>query len=598
MPQQFDLTDLGASPVDLSDLGATPLTQGDPNRVTPRKPTPSTFDISNLPTALTFGLPIGTAGEVLKGAATGVKNIISAPFQLAAPPQSMTEALLPPGGLFLKRTLEPQLAEYEKSKAATTTPEILGHAAAAAVPMFGPLAAHLGEVAGAGDVGKALGEGLIYAAAPEITKGIGKSVTEFQAARQPKLDMAASNKITRVLQPSNKDFTFEASRDRAIPEIAQQAQLERGDPKAVKSVGDFVDLGKNALERLRAQYEQFVAPFRPAITVDGAPIANAIRKTVTRKMLLDNPSAAQAVLEKANRYDKTLSLAEAEDLLERTNNDLAPYYRKDRMNQATQAEHQTAASDLAIAKNLRRQIYERTDAMAGKGVAEVQQRYGALKDMIRYAEPLSLDIARYGKGGMADIAAEGAADVAAGAIYSKSAAMVKAGRGLARMFRGGPDEMIAAAFKRLGPNVKATTPAPVMKPIRGLLGKGATLVPPPETSFVRGTPAMEATQTGQRLLPPGPNDRVIITPPPGGYSTGFEPPQVGGFSAPTFEPPSVTRGGKGVVSPQTIETQLTQQFQQGHLTSSDLTELMRLNPDIITEQMVNRVIAKSRRGRR
>lgn len=46
--------------------------------------------------------------------------------------------------------------------------EALGHAVAGAVPLFGPMAAHIGERAGSGDIAGAAGEGLTYAMLPKV----------------------------------------------------------------------------------------------------------------------------------------------------------------------------------------------------------------------------------------------------------------------------------------------------------------------------------------------------------------------------------------------------------------------------------------------
>lgn len=122
---------------------------------------------------------------------------------------------------------------------------------------------------------------------------------------------------------------------------------------------------------------------------------------------------------------------------------------------------------------------------------------------------------------------------------------------------------------------------------------GAPMPPATTPSYARGVPAVGGQETGTRMLPPAVEG--MVTPPPGGYSGGFVPPQVGGYrsAAPaevTPTPPSVVAGGKGIQVPIDKVTQLVQQVQKGWLDVSDIIALR--NAKFITPAQAKAVLKK------
>lgn len=117
--------------------------------------------------------------SLVGGVGDAVKSLLGMPGQIyhafSDAPQNADEqkdmTLGGPGAVGIKRLfVDPQVSEYNKAKQAAqqgNTSESMGHSIAAAVPVLGPLAAHIGEVGGK-DPARALGEGLTYLAAPKV----------------------------------------------------------------------------------------------------------------------------------------------------------------------------------------------------------------------------------------------------------------------------------------------------------------------------------------------------------------------------------------------------------------------------------------------
>src|SRR6266851_1330157 len=74
--------------------------------------------------------------------------------------------------LFHKYITAPAEAEKQKASTAPTALESIGHSVAEAIPVIGPIAAHIAERAGTGDVGGAAAEGITYAVAPKVAEKI------------------------------------------------------------------------------------------------------------------------------------------------------------------------------------------------------------------------------------------------------------------------------------------------------------------------------------------------------------------------------------------------------------------------------------------
>lgn len=475
---------------------------------------------------------LNVGGGVVMGALSEVPKVISGTYHAISDPPSTSfeNTIAPPTidpfakvgqgvALAAKRLfVDPQTEMFQRAAVASRegeTLESLLYRGAGAVPFLGPMLAGKVEQAQTEGIPEAVGASLTDLALmnvgpKSVKKGVG-ALDRLNATRPARLDANAFTKITKVLKPSNKDFQFERNMNLAVPEIAEQARIVKTDPKnPVPSVTKMHELMLGAKERLRGTYEQYIAPYRDSIEIDGATtVGPAIRKTITAKMRRERPAQVKSIEAIADRYSTTIRLPEAETLLENVNRDLATFYRKDRLGQANAAETQTAARNIALAETLRKEIYNKVNQVAGPGIADIQRRYGAIRSLETYTEPLHIDIQRFGGKNIPAMASETAADVAAGGIYSRAGALVRGGRGIIQMIKPGPDENIASAFRRLG-RLQANTPTPTPKPNLPQLPMGSEPIVREPWMRVWEPPA--ARVPGEPL-PPTPSDVIGFSSP-------------------------------------------------------------------------------------
>lgn len=182
-------------------IGGAPATSQNQSSGSPQaQPSGATADTSSPVTS--------TVKSFASGVGTGLKSLVSMPGQIyhafADDPQTPEEKQLmggPYSSLILgtkRLLLDPQVSEYDKAKQEAqtgNTSESMGHSIAAGVPLFGPLAAHLGEEGGQ-DPAKAIGEGLTYLAAPKVAgKVIGAA---------PKAIPAIGNLLRDLTDPAQR----------------------------------------------------------------------------------------------------------------------------------------------------------------------------------------------------------------------------------------------------------------------------------------------------------------------------------------------------------------------------------------------------------
>ena len=252
--------------------------------------------------------------------------------------------------------------------------------------------------------------------------------------------------------------------------------------------------------------------------VDLSSVADAMTRSIPRKVMLETPDAAERLAKAANVYRRSFTLDEAETLLRETNAELDSFYTMFPRAQrgAVMANPATAALD-AQAKALRAAIYKKLDDPGqGKAARELNRRYGSLLEVEGEAvrrgnvaarqqpESLSEQIGAVRAAGEiargtwrvlhGDIT--GAADIAAGVAGRSAAKAIKESQTT--------DALIRRAFSgyKGGPRAPVGMPPPV-RPPAGLLEPGARRMPSaPDPSFVRGVPAQSAHREG-RSLPPG-----------------------------------------------------------------------------------------------
>lgn len=349
--------------------------------------------------------------------------------------------------------------------------------------------------------------GVQRAAAGAREGGVGGAVASAIRTAAPAEPKAM---VVQAIKPRATATRFDQSLDLAMPEIKAT-----GAP--INGVDDLLKATTEAKKRVRAQYDAMAGPKRAAgWQVNLSGVADAMERSIPKKLQLENPDAALKLQTAAQVYRKPFSLDDAEQLLKETNAELEGLYNKypPQQRRALLSDPEYARLN-AQAVEMRNAIYAALDT-AGNGAAarELQRRYGALLEVeletYRRAnvaarqQPQSLSEQLSAARAAGDIARgawrlvrgdlTGAADVASGVAMRNTSQFLR-------------EQQTADALIRRAFQAYDRTPTPVDIPpppqIRGLLGRGPTVTPPPaDGSFVRGVPAMPSHST-RPALPAG-----------------------------------------------------------------------------------------------
>lgn len=333
----------------------------------------------------------------------------------------------------------------------------------------------------------AAGRAARRAAAGAADGGLGGAIAETVRAVAP----AEPRQImTQALKPRSTRVNFESSLDLALPEI-KAAEDAAG--RAITNADEFLEGISAAKRNLQAQLQQMRGPRHAMGTeVDLSGVADAMARSIPKKVQLEAPDLATSVLAKADVYRKRFSLEDAETLLRETNAELDSFYAKYPMAQRRALTSDPAAAALhAQAAELRKAIYSALDA-PGQGAAarELNRRYGALLEVeneafrrtnvARRQQPESLseqigavraagDMAR-GMWRLWHGELSGAADIMAGGAMRSTAKALK-------------DAQTMDALIRRGMAGVKDRPAPVDIPLipepRALLERSPLVTPPP-----------------------------------------------------------------------------------------------------------------------
>lgn len=295
--------------------------------------------------------------------------------------------------------------------------------------------------------------------------------------------------MTQALKPRSTQTKFTGSLAKALPEI-KVTEAELGKP--IENITDLLAATKAAKQRVRAQYDEIAGPKRAIGTeVDLSAVADAVEKRIPAKLKLEDPTAAQAILDRVAVYRRKFNLEEAEQLWMDTNAELEAFYNKYPIAQrkALRADPE-AARLVAQGDALRDAIYKTLDNPGQPGIArELNRRYGALLDVENEAtrrvnvaarqQPESLseqigavraagDMAR-GAWRVAHGDLTGAADIASAAAQRSTAKYLKEQQTTDALIK----RAIAGVTTKPGP-----IPKPVQRPVRGLLPRGPVVTPP------------------------------------------------------------------------------------------------------------------------
>lgn len=370
----------------------------------------------------------------------------------------------------------------------------------------------------------------------------------FSAEPPPKVSMV------QALRPRSTNLGFDNALDLAMPEIKAS---EASSGKPIQSLEDLWENLKDAKQRVWSQYEQIAGPQRKG-NVDLSPLADAIEASIPRRLRIENPKAAQAIVDRASAYRNSYPIQQAEELLAGTNAELRAYYAKyPSARGADERANPDTAAIVARGDALRGALYNALDPTGEGGApAELKRRYGSLMNLEQEIERRKNVAARQAPQSLS----EQMSDWASGGHFARGlfkAATFRPLEGLADITQGiaqkaianwvkenqTTDALIARAFRNY-----EGTPAPVpYTPVRprALLGPASPSNAPggipggmpaaPDTSFVRGVPPAphQQAQMERKLLSPatsgiGVSGTIVPpdigTPPRIPYNAGLLPP--------------------------------------------------------------------------
>ena len=421
------------------------------------------------------------------------------------------------------------------------------------------------------------GRGDIAGAAGTLTGGYAVPIAAGAAALKVKSALATKSNpastLVRALKPRASSLDFRKNLDRAMPEIkASEANLGR----PIAGVDDLLEATKDAKARVWQQYEQIAGGQRMQ-NVSGAPIADAIEKSIPSKLRLENPGRVTEIKALADKYRRTFRVDELEQLLIDTNAELDSFYQKyPGAKQATLRANPETAHTVAQAEAIRKTIYNTLDE-AGEGAAprELKKRYGSIlgveeeayrrKNVAARQQPESLS-EQLGKWHAAGQAVKGSVklmsgDVGGAADIAQAVATRKAASWLKEQQT--TDALIRRAFGSFkgAPTPVPFTPPPAPPEPAGLLtapqdGRigGAIVTPPPAdpSGIVRNAPGPRILQREpapvSRQLP-APGNPPIVTPPPTDPSGVFTVPAQPGFRSPSWVSPRRALGQPDIITP-------------------------------------------------
>jgi hypothetical protein len=267
---------------------------------------------------------------------------------------------------------------------------------------------------------------------------------------------------------------------------------------------------KTAKKQLWSQWEQAAGPKRAmGSEVDGAPIADAIERSIPSRTLRQDPAAASAVQRVADTYRQKFQLHDAEQLLKETNAALDAYYAKfPAARQAAETANPEIAHLLAEAKGLRAGINNTIDA-EGEGAAarELKRRYGALSSIEDAAQRRSIVAQRQqpeslseqiGKVRAAGEYAKGLFRLSHGDLMGAgNIAAARAGSAASTFLKDQQTTDMLIQRAMAGHTALPTPIPPIQQPvIRGLLGPGATPLGPATVGGLDPSDVPGITQRG------------------------------------------------------------------------------------------------------
>lgn len=229
-----------------------------------------------------------------------------------------------------------------------------------------------------GDVKTAKRDALLAGGSSAVLGGIGSA---YRGAMNLAFGPEETRVLVKALKPTGNLAGKGAEKFKRDLPVALELVKKVGEPISdLKSLDKATDLARKSVW---AQVEQKVASTGDD-TIDGYNLARSIYSTLddNSKLLLENPEVRRDVLEMASTYaDTKLTVPQAQDLLEQTNNFLRSTYRANPSPSEIATLDLVKQMNLKLADALRTSIDDKIASMGGEGAKELRRQYGALSQL-------------------------------------------------------------------------------------------------------------------------------------------------------------------------------------------------------------------------
>jgi len=290
----------------------------------------------------------------------------------------------------------------------------------------------------------------INSALPLAGRLVGKTAAGLKNTISPDVESA----LTKAIKPKGNNAKFAESLKTALPDIQETAQTLG---KKIENIDHLDDVITQAKKRVWKNYEDILGPNANS-QIDGNKIADNIVKGIDKRFITQNPEKYKKIVAVADTYRRPMSLTEAEDFLQSTNNELHSYYAKNKVQQAVAMGDPEVSHIVRENDALRNELNTKLSELTGVNAKEIKNRYGALSNIQSEIVPRKNVIARQNPVGLAEQIGYGRAagnilksaanfqlgDAAAGAADLATTRFLK--------LKNDPNELIRSAFQKLEKN--------------------------------------------------------------------------------------------------------------------------------------------------
>lgn len=307
--------------------------------------------------------------------------------------------------------------------------------------------------------------------------------------------------LFQAIKPRSTLVNWDRSMNMALPELKA---AEAGLGRHINGIDDLIEATKWAKRQIQNELQVIRGTAR-GFEVDLSPVAEAMERSIPKKLQLENPELALRLQNSAKVYRQRFSLEDAEQLLKETNAEMEAFYSKypPAQRRALTADPEWARLN-AQAKELRQSIdatFDRAADTGGDAARELRRRYGALLDVetesfrranvAKRQQPESLSEQLSAARAAMEITRgtwrlvrgdlTGAADIVGGVAMRDTARFLKEQQTT--------DALIRRAFAGYQ-GARAPVQMPSHRPVRGYLRRGSIVTEPPaDVSGGRGVSA-------------------------------------------------------------------------------------------------------------